>query len=273
MHATIKSQGFHSMRIPVLIFFLLCLAGRAAFAQSWELGGGIGSSGYMGDLNQANVFKFTDFAYGGFFKRNFNGYLSARLSLWHGRLQGNDADSKNEQFRNRNINFITPINEVALTGEWNVFHYQADAGKKVWTPYLFAGVGIVNYYPRTRFNGEEIPLRNRFTEGQTSAYKANVLTVPYGAGVKYNIGGHWNLNAEIGYRTAMTDYLDDVSGFYPANPATWTVNGKTINLSDPSVNGIGEVNTQRGDQRNRDSYMFVGFTVSYTFVTQKCYNF
>ncbi|MBE7178720.1 MAG: hypothetical protein INR69_20135, partial [Mucilaginibacter polytrichastri] len=96
------------MRNLILLLFFLCAGILPASAQSWELGGGLGASGYLGDLNQANVFKFTDVAFSGFFKRNFNQYLSARMGFTHGRLQGDDVKSKNQQFRDRNINFVTP---------------------------------------------------------------------------------------------------------------------------------------------------------------------
>jgi hypothetical protein len=46
-------------------------------------------------------------------------------------------------------------------------------------------------------------------------------------------------------------------------------------LSDRSgeVTGIytGVPNTQRGDFRKRDTYMFVGIGITYTFVSQKCF--
>ncbi|MBE7175995.1 MAG: outer membrane beta-barrel protein [Mucilaginibacter polytrichastri] len=261
------------MRKFVVLFSLLFFAYRAD-AQSWELGGGIGSSGYMGDLNQANVFKYTDLAFGGFFKRNFNGYLSAKLSFWHGQLRADDARSSNEDFRLRNINFISPLNELALTGEWNILSYQADAGKNRWTPYLFAGVGFISFDPRTRIEDKTIRLQPLETEGES--YKRVSMSIPFGTGIKYNIKGHWNLGGEIGYRTAMTDYLDDVSGNYPDPQKLVNVNDRVYNVSDPSNSGSGGrglSGTQRGDLRKRDTYMFVGISVSYTFVTQKCYDF
>jgi hypothetical protein len=34
---------------------------------------------------------------------------------------------------------------------------------------------------------------------------------------------------------------------------------------------IGSAGTQRGDLKPRDSYFIVGLTISYTFVTKRCY--
>ncbi|MBU2045627.1 MAG: hypothetical protein KJ712_02710, partial [Bacteroidetes bacterium] len=43
-----------------------------------------------------------------------------------------------------------------------------------------------------------------------------------------------------------------------------------IALADRSQYKIGVPGTQRGDFRKKDSYVFVGITLSYTFVSQKC---
>jgi hypothetical protein len=40
----------------------------------------------------------------------------------------------------------------------------------------------------------------------------NTVLIPYGIGIKYNIGGKFSLAADMGYRYTFTDYLDDVSG-------------------------------------------------------------
>jgi hypothetical protein len=63
--------------------------------------------------------------------------------------------------------------------------------------------------------------------------------------------------------------LDDVSGVYPDRTKLQSV--LSAALSDRSVNHTGIVGTQRGDLRPRDTYMFAGFSISYTFITQKCY--
>ena len=96
------------------------------------------------------------------------------------------------------------------------------------------------------------------------------LSIPYGAGVKYNITGNWNVIGEVGYRTAFTDYLDDVSGNYPADLRSITSNPTRDNLSDPSPTKVGSPGTQRGDFRKRDTYMFMGISLTYTFVSLKC---
>jgi len=134
-------------------------------------------------------------------------------------------------------------------------------------------VGVVNYNPRAKYQGQTYDLRPLMTEGQSKPYPNVALTIPYGVGFKYNFSGKWNLGASIGYRNPRTDYLDDVSGVYPDKSKL--PNDISRALSDRSGEStgtyIGSPGSQRGDLKPRDTYMFVGFTVSFTFVSSKCY--
>jgi hypothetical protein len=76
-----------------LLIMLLLFISFNLQAQTWEIGGSIGGSGYMGDLNPNNPLKLSGIAAGGFVKRNFNRYLALRLNYTHGDIQGNDANS------------------------------------------------------------------------------------------------------------------------------------------------------------------------------------
>lgn len=259
-------------RIVVTLIFLCCLFGRVQ-AQSWEVGFTIGGAGYMGDLNQRNPFKPSGIATGALLKRNFNGYFSAKVSYTYAQIQGADSTSRYEQFRNRNLSFVTPLHEVALTGEFNFLEYIPSISKSLFTPFIYAGIGTVNYNPTAMYQGQVYNLRELTTEGQSKPYSHTALTLPYGVGIKYNVSGKLNLVADIGYRNPRTDYLDDVSGMY-ADKTKFT-DPVAAALSDRSGErlgtNIGVAGSQRGDLRKHDTYWFLGFTISYTFITEKCY--
>src|SRR5215217_651665 len=97
-----------------LTAILFTLISGSAFAQSWEVGGMLGGSGYMGDLNTNNPLKVSGIAAGGFVKYNFNPYLSARLGYTFGNISAEDSLSSNAQFREHNLSFSTKLNEVSL---------------------------------------------------------------------------------------------------------------------------------------------------------------
>ncbi len=251
-----------SLAVLLLLFFSV-----TAYAQTWEFGGFAGGAGYMGDLNQNNPFKISGIAGGAFVKRNFDGYLSLKLGYTYGVIKGADSLSQNAQERSRNLSFTTQLNELSLTGEFNFMKYIPSVSQSVYTPYIFGGIAYTGYTPKTTYLGQTYDLRTIKTEGV--AYPANTIAVPFGLGIKYNIAGRLTLGTELGYRIAYTDYIDDVSGVYADKSELPTP--LAVALSDRSTNQIGVAGTQRGDLRPKDTYMFIGLSLSYTFITQKCY--
>lgn len=224
----------------------------------------------MGDLNPNNPLKISGVSTGIFLKRNFNGYLSARFSYTAGNISAADSNSSSQQMRNRNLSFTTHLNEFALIGEFNFMHYIPQAGKNKFTPYIFLGISSVNYNPTTVYNGVTYNLRQYRTEGEAKPYSKSAVAFPYGAGVKYNLAGKFTIGAEMGYRNPNTDYLDDVSGLYPA-PGKSGAPLLTDRSGESTGVYTGSPGSQRGDLRAHDTYFFTQITLSYTFVTQKCY--
>ena len=257
----------------IIAVLLLLFAPCYLKAQTWEIGAVAGASGYMGDLNQSNPLKPSGIAAGAFLKRNFNGYLSAKINYTYGSISGADSTSSVQQFRNRNLSFKTGLHELSAIGEFNFMNYIPEAGQNKFTPFIYLGISTVIYNPQAIYNGQTYDLRPLMTEGQSKPYPKSAVSFPYGAGVKYNFLGKFSLISDIGYRQPNTDYLDDVGGAY-ARP------GKLISdiariLSDRSGEKtgiyIGSPGTQRGDQRSRDTYWFFTVGIAFTFVTQKCY--
>ncbi len=253
----------------IILFLLLIFISVNLKAQTWELGASAGGAGYMGDLNANNPLKVSGISVGGFVQRNFDGYLSAKINYTYGSISGNDANSGDAQMRARGLNFTTSLNEVAAIGEFNFLNYIPEAGKNKFTPYIYLGFAyLINYTPNATYNGQTYNLLDykNIEEGTQASPKA-AYSIPFGAGIKYNISGKWTLAADIGYRKPNTDYLDGVSGFYPKNPSSLTATERE--LSDPT--GLATPGSQRGDLNGRDTYFFTQISLSFTFVTQKCY--
>ena len=262
------------MRQLILIIFSL-VQSFVAYSQTWEVGISAGASGYMGDIAPIKPYNFTDLALGGLVKRNFNGYWSAKAGFMMGKIRGRDASSSNAYQVDRNLDFRSDINELSLQVEFNFFNYLPGVlpgfGSKRISPYIFSGAAAVTYNPVTDYNGSELELRPLETEG--IKYKNYAISIPYGAGVKYNLKGNWNIVGEIGYRTAFTDYLDDVSGRYPDFALNPPASAITQALSDRSLTQSGNPGVQRGDFRPRDTYRFTAISLTYTFVSIKCPTF
>lgn len=268
---TQKNKGLFAFRF-LLLAFGFQLSSFSLKAQTWEAGIFGGGAAYMGDLNQHNPAQVNNLAAGVFAQRNFNPYLSLKLNYTYGKIAGADSTSNTQQFRDRNLSFSTKLNELSLMAEFNFMRYTPGADKDRFTPYIYFGAGVVDYTPIASYQGTEYDLRSLMTEGQGKPYPKMAVVIPYGAGIKYNFSDKWNIMFNAGYRYVRSDYLDDVSGLYPDRS---TMNPLAAALSDRSGEKtgvyIGVPGTQRGDYRSHDTYLFVGFTLSFTFVTQNCY--
>ncbi|MEJ5994288.1 DUF6089 family protein [Pedobacter sp. Du54] len=249
-----------------------------ALAQRPEIGVNFGGSGYIGDFNQFNPVKLSGQNFGVFGKMNLDPHWGIGIHINRGIIEGNDANSKNEELVQRNLNFQTTLTEIAFIGSFNFLDMYSPGSRRRVTPYLFTGVGGVIFNSKGTYidpinNVENIfELRKLNTEDLPSLYKNYSIVIPYGAGVKYKKSENWTIFGQLGYRTTFTDYLDDVSGVYPVVDKFWG----GVNVSDRSVEfgpklyGPGD---QRGDFRKRDTYLFVNIGISYTFVSQKCFTF
>ncbi len=258
----------------LLTLLFITFISAAANAQTWEVGLTGGTAGYIGDLNPHQIFQVTGPSYGGFVKRNISPFVSVRAQYMHGRIAGADSTSKYPENYNRNLSFKTALDEGSLIAELNFFKYRPSLDHNAFTPYVFAGVGMVGFNPTAIYQGQTYDLQPLTTEGQSKPYSKTALTVPYGVGLKYNIVGKLSLIADVGYRSTGTDYLDDVSGNYALKS---TLPGTVaVALSDKTGERNGGANTgsagsQRGDLRPHDGYMFYTLSIAFTFVTPKCY--
>ena len=262
---------FAMPRYVLFVFFTFITCGLKA--QTWEIGVAAGAAGYMGDLNNSNPLKVSGVAVGGFVKRNFNGYLSLKFNYTFGTIAGADSTSHDLQQRERNLSFATKINEFALISEFNFFHYIPEAGRNKFTPYIYLGISALDYNPTAVYNGTRYALRPLMTEGETKPYPTVAVSFPYGAGVKYNIAGKFTLAADIGYRNPGTDYLDDVSSYYADKGKLSSPTAVALSDRTGERTGLytGSAGSQRGDLSPHDTYFFTQLSITYTFVTQKCY--
>ena len=107
----------------VFLSYCFLLFFSFASAQTWEVGGFVGASVYMWDINPNRPFDFNHLGFGVNVQKNFNGHFGLNLGFRHGKVEAWDADSKSESQRMRNLNFFSDVNEIALTAEYNFFNF------------------------------------------------------------------------------------------------------------------------------------------------------
>jgi hypothetical protein len=264
------------------LFFFVLASGQTK-AQGIEFGLFLGASNYMGDLSNDGVVLSTTAPSGSIIARyNLSEKWALKGFFGYGRVSGTDQNSSYSVQKSRNLSFYTDIYEASLQLEFNLVRnsYRYTATKKM-IPYLFAGIGLFNFNPKTELNGTKVELQPLGTEGQgTTTYNDRVkyaLTqacIPLGIGFKKRISKRLTIGMEFGARYTFTNYLDDVGGVYADANVVGRSNGETARLlSDRSweLTPDGKNLFDDGDARSmkkiniNDIYFMGGITFTYIF--------
>lgn len=253
-----------------LVFLIVIFFSVTTVEAQLEVGFFGGTSYYMGDINPSTPFLKSDLAYGFLARYNLSSRWSAKINLYHGVLKGDDSDGN--FLPERNLSFTSSVNELAGMMEFNFLPYFNGSMKNYWTPYLFAGVGVLNHRPQRDGND----LRDYGTEGQGNTnnlippdterpeYSYFVFSIPFGMGVKYSFSEKIAASLEWGMRKTYSDYLDDVSTTYYTSIDLVDPDSEeyeALLISDPDLSH--DPNMQRGNSKTNDWYSFAGITITY----------
>lgn len=211
-------------------------------------------------------------------KYNFNTYWSYKFGINYAKISGGDYNFK--EYRQRNLDFFSPIWELDNRIEFNYQRFGTGPRDHRSTAFVFTGINLFYFNPKTKFNGTVVALQPLGTEGQTlpggKKYWLMNVSIPLGIGYKFSFSDNWVLGAEIGFRKTFTDYLDDVSKTYPDLVELQKVKGNTAAmLSDRS----GQVEPYelksstgnlRGNPNLKDWYVIAGITITYRFTPILC---
>lgn len=232
------------------------------------MGGGMN---YIGDLNNESALTLPRLAGGVGLRYRFDNRWALRVEASYGQI-GCDEDY-NEL---RNLSFRSDIIEGAVLAEFNFAPFGSGATERLWTPYLFGGLGVFHFNPMAMYtlgDGQEMwaELQPLHTEGQGStqypdrkAYARMQMCLPFGVGVKVRLGKNFSLAAEYGFRKTWTDYLDDVSKTYVEHDLLQS-NSDDGALAEQLADRSGEVQegyvnaagVKRGDDSLDDWYAYL----------------
>ena len=255
----------------------------------FEFGGGVSAMNAICDVGGANSdtkyylnemrwgsFKSAFSIYTGVMYQNF---IGARLEGTWGNVQGSDlqiTSSSSQNLitkRNRNLSYKSKVNEITLMAEFHplMLKYYEDGTPRL-SPYALAGVGYFWFNPQATVAGRIVDLQPLRTEGQgfdeypeRQPYKLSSVNIPLGFGLRYELTPLFNLRLEFLHRILFTDYLDDASNRYYADP---TLFAKYLSVKDaayakalanPSKNG--KVPARRGNPDDNDAYMSINLKI------------
>ncbi len=288
----------------LVVIAVLILAPMLAKAQYyWEFGGGFGAANFLGEMGGEELTR-RDFvadmkltqtrtALNGFVRYKLNPMFSIKGNVSWAVVRGADSLCTNAPRYYRNLNFKN--NLIEAFGEFEWFFYEVnDLGhtyryKDNFRAYIGLGAGAVYHNPKAWYNDEWVDLRPLTTEGVR--YTKVTFIIPASAGVYFTINKKYRIGWNVTWRTAFTDYLDDVSTTY-ADPASLP-NADAVALADrtdhAAANAFGlqagygtnwgnnfgfgtytdpEGNqkfNKRGDPTHNDSYITTGVEFSYVY--------
>lgn len=266
------------------LFVLIAVSIVGVNAQSSEIGIAGGVSFYMGDLNPDGVFRGSKPAGGLIYRYNINKRLAVKATALFGSMAAEDRDFGNVE---RNLSFTSSLSEVSAQFEVNFLKLYNEKGKNCVAPYLFVGVAVFSFNPRTELNGKWYDLQALGTEGQDlnvtdtngirydqRRYSLTNFSIPFGLGFRVNFLRFYSVGIEWGFRKTFTDYIDDVSGNYVgrdlfienrsqliADLADRTLSTKEV--AGETVPDYHKAGSARGTSKAKDWYSFA--TLNFTF--------
>jgi hypothetical protein len=213
----------------ILVFSFICLT--PSLAQRSEVGFGLGTLNYTGDLVRSYDFLNSQPAATVFYRSNISPVVSFRAALTGGKLAASETPI--DKFAaTRDASFNIFLMEASTVMEYHFLNWRETKRFVRFTPYVFAGLALYG------FTGNET---------KTAEYSNIQGAVPFGLGAKYVHNPKWYFSLEFGVRKTFSDYLDNVSA------------------GDQRFK-----NFRYGNPNDNDSYYFLGITLTRTFYTIPC---
>ena len=217
-----------SLSLSVL---LSLVSSQFTFAQRSEVGFGLGTFNYTGDLVRYYNFKYSKPAGTVFYRSNLSNVVSFRAGVTAGKIGASEKpiDAFADQ---RNASFDLFLFEASTVMEYHFLNWRDTKRFVRFTPYLFAGLGVFGISG----NNEK-----------STEYSNVQAAIPFGGGVKYVYNPKWYFSLEFGIRKTWFDYLDNISA------------------GDPRFKDY-----QYGNPNDNDNYFFLGVTLTRTFYSIPC---
>ena len=248
-------------------------------AQNSEVGACVGTMFYLGELNPSKLFAQPKLAAGLVYRYNISPRWAVKADFMFGKVAGSDMQTNNGY--ERNLSFTSPITEFSVVAELNFLQLYTSVGKNHFAPYIFAGATVFSFDPMAQYkDGTEFELQSLGTEGQglegmPKKYSLTHFAIPFGIGLRFNIGRYVSIGAEWSMRYTFTDYLDDVGGKYYDNELLREQRGDIIaDMADRTPELVGlegeslplhQAGEQRGNPTTHDLYSFAGATLTVKF--------
>lgn len=163
----------------------------------FDIGVGLGMAGYLGDMNESNLFRHPGVAVNGSFRYLANTRWAIRGIISAASLSGNSADWENVMPGGAAYDFKAWVSDFGVRAEFNFFNYgigESYKQMKRLTPYAALGAGM-------SLSG---------VDGGT--YVA--VNLPIAVGLKFKLRPRLNLGLEFTMTKVLGDRLDGLKDPY-----------------------------------------------------------
>ena len=235
---------------------LVCSPAALVVAQSYEIGGGIGTAVYSGD-----IIRKIDTGQSGlqgtlFGKRNFDNVWSLKVGVNLAELMAADSIRPIDALASlRQGHFKGRVTELSTIMEFNFLDYVNHKSEFRFSPYAFFGIGYAFVNAEGRMNAGS-PVQE---------YRTSSLVIPFGGGLKFLVTNQLNLGLELSFRPTTSDELDQLSSRLPPLPRYDSPLGPDPKALPQSLNF--------GNPNSKDWYYFLGLNISYTLTKARCYTY
>ena len=179
--------------LKILLVLATASASFAARAQEdyrFDIGGGIGMTGYLGDAS-SNLYASPSWDAEILFRYIYNPRFNFKTNFYVGGLGGDTSKMDDILPDGEDFKFTTTFYELGEMVEFHFFNYgMGERYRKLkrWTPYITAGLGVTAWKADGKFGA--------------------AATIPLGIGFKYKPALRWNLGLEFLMKKTFTDRLD-----------------------------------------------------------------
>lgn len=218
------------------VFLIAIFLSLITNAQTYEVGGFLGGSNFIGDVGSTSYISPNKPAFGAVLKWNRSDRHSFRFTAIFTELEGRDSESHEARRQTRDLSFKNNIAEVSLGLEYTFWEFDMFKDRYANAPYLYSGLTVFNHDNNVLSNGELVKDEKDWN-----------LAIPIVLGYKMSINSKVIIALEAGVRYTFTDALDG---------------------SDPIGNDDG---IRFGNLSNDDWYMFTGVTMTFAFGRRPCY--
>ncbi len=180
--------------LTTILVLLSVMLSATAQDYRYEIGGGIGTSGYLGDVNKSNFMKHPGFSGGLLFRYLPTTRWAVKGNLSVSGISGDSQDDKMSFPDGMTYKFNSTLCDFGAQIEFNFFDYGIGPSYmklKRLTPYLMLGIGGV--------------------VASSSGQSSFAVNMPLGFGLKYKLKDRLNIGVEFSMRKAFGDKLDGLS--------------------------------------------------------------